>query len=318
MGVTRMAEGETAAAAGRALPRDGLLLLVAITLFWGLNWPVMKLAVAEVPVWTFRTICLAVGGAGLLMIGRLSGQSLRIPRRELRPLLLTAFFNITGWHLCSAFGLLYMSAGRASILALTMPLWATLLAVPILGERLTRTTVVGLALGLAGLGALILPDWRLIAAQPIGVMFMLGAAVFWAAGTVSFKYFRWTIPLSALTGWQLLLGGVPVAVGALFFDAGFTPATVSRTGWLATLYAAFLPMLFCQWAWFRVVARFPAAIAAIGIVAIPAVGVFSGALFLGEPVGFDVLISLALVSGALAVVLVGPIFRRAGTIRNGA
>lgn len=312
-----MAEGETAVPPG-ALPRDGLLLLAAITLFWGLNWPAMKLAVAEVPVWTFRTICLVVGGAGLLMIGRLSGQSLRIPRQELRPLLLTAFFNITGWHLCSAFGLLYMSAGRASILGLTMPLWATLLAIPLLGERLTRTTVIGLALGLAGLGALILPDWREIAAQPVGVMFMLGAAVFWAAGTVSFKYFRWTIPLSALTGWQLLLGGVPVAIGALFFDAGFAPSAVGRTGWLATLYAVLFPMLFCQWAWFRVVTRFPAAVAAISIVAIPAVGVFSSALLLGEPVGIDVLTSLALVSGALAVVLLGPIFRRTGTIPKGA
>lgn len=314
--MTRMAEGETAAPLGRALPRDGLLLLAAITLFWGLNWPVMKVAVEEVPVWTFRTICLAVGGVGLLVIGRLSGQSLRIPRGELRPLLLTAFFNVTGWHLCSAFGLLYMSAGRASILGLTMPLWATLLAIPILGERLTRTTAIGLVLGLAGLGALILPEWRQIAGQPIGVMFMLSAAMFWAAGTVSFKYFRWTMPLSALTGWQLLLGGVPVAVGALIFDADFAPTAVSHTGWLATLGAALFPMLFCQWAWFRVVASFPAAVASIGIVAIPAVGVFSGALLLGEPVGIDVLISLALVSGALGVVLLGPSFQRAGTVRN--
>jgi drug/metabolite transporter (DMT)-like permease len=43
-----------------AIRRD-LLLLVLLTLFWGVNWPVMKLGVAQLPPLFFRSICLAGG-----------------------------------------------------------------------------------------------------------------------------------------------------------------------------------------------------------------------------------------------------------------
>jgi hypothetical protein len=39
---------------GRLSIGAGLLLLAVLTVLWGVNWPMMKLAVAEVPVWTFR------------------------------------------------------------------------------------------------------------------------------------------------------------------------------------------------------------------------------------------------------------------------
>ena len=70
-------------------------------------------------------------------------------------------------------------------------------------------------------------------------------------------------------------------------------------------------MVFCHWAWFSVVRLFPAAIAAIGTLAIPIVGVFSSALVLGEPVGLRELASLGLVCAALAVVLLLPALRQA-------
>ena len=65
--------------------RLGLLLLAGLTLFWGANWPAMKIALADFPVWTFRAICLVFGGLGLLLIARLSGQTLRLPVPEIRP-----------------------------------------------------------------------------------------------------------------------------------------------------------------------------------------------------------------------------------------
>ncbi len=302
--------GATGAAAAPRSPYFGLLLLAGITLVWGVNWPAMKLAVAEVPVWTFRSICLASGGFGLLAIARIGGQRLRVPAAELGPLLLAAAFNITGWHLASAFGLVYLEAGRASIIAFTMPLWAAVLAVPLLGERLSRPAAAGLVVGLLGLAILVLPDWRGLVAAPLGVLFMLGAALSWAAGTVALKYFRWSMPTTVLAGWQLVLGGVPVALGALWFDTGFAPQAVSVTAWLATLYAALLPMIFCHWAWFKVVGLYPAAIAGIGTLAIPAVGVVSSAVVLGERIGPDVVGALVLVLAALALVLIVPARRR--------
>lgn len=290
--------------------RTGLLLLASITLFWGVNWPAMKLAVGEVPVWSFRTICLVVGGLGLLAICRAARLRLAVPRAELMPLLLVAFFNITGWHLCSAFGLIYMPAGRASIVAFTMPLWAALLAIPLLGDRPTWRLAIGLAAGMAGMAVLVAPDWRAIAAAPLGLVFMLLAALSWATGTVLMKRYRWSMPTSVLAGWQMVLGGLPILLGALLVDRGFDPFGVSATAWAATVYAALIPMIFCHWAWFRVVGIYPAAVAAVGTLAIPVVGVLSSNLALGEPIGIDVVLSLALVLAGLGIVLILPGLRR--------
>jgi drug/metabolite transporter (DMT)-like permease len=289
---------------------QGLVLLVAITVIWGVNWSAVKLAVDELPVLTFSTLRLVIGGFGMLIVCRLGGLSLRVPRRELGPLLVLAFFNVTMWHVCAAFGVSYLASGRAAILAFTMPLWAALLAVPVLGERLGWNILFGLVIGLAAVGVLVAPDWRAIAASPLGILLMLVAAFSWAAGTVYYKRVRWTMSTAVLTGWQILIGGIPVALAALWFDGGFEPGRVSLVGWLSTLFAASLPTLFCQWAWFKIVDIFPAGVAAISTLAIPVIGVITGTLALGEALGPEVLGSLVLVIASLCLVLLVPTRRR--------
>jgi drug/metabolite transporter (DMT)-like permease len=284
----------------------GLLLLATITVLWGVNWPMMKRAVSEVPIWSFRTICLAGAGFGFLIICRLAGQSLRIPRGQLGPLLISSLFNVTIWHICSATGLVHLAASRASIIAFTMPLWAALLAVPLLGERPRIHTVVGLAIGLAGMAVLILPQHEAVLADPIGPLVMVIAAISWAVGTITVKYYRFSMPVSALTAWQLLLGGIPVAIGGIVFDRDFDPGLVSANAWLATAYAVFVATLFCQWAWFKLIHSFPAVAISIGSLAIPVVGVIASAIGLGETVGADVVAALALVVLALFFALILP------------
>ena len=198
-----------------ALPRSGYLLLAGVTLFWGANWPAMKIVLEELPVWWFRSLCLIVGGVGLLAIARLSGQRLSVPAGEIPKLLLCAFFNVIAWHLCSAYGVSLMPAGRAVIVAFTMPVWAALLSSLLLDEALTRRKIAALALGLGGLATLIGPDLVILGRAPLGAIFMLMAAVGWATGTVLLKRFQWTIPTSTLVGWQLVAGAVPITLGAL-------------------------------------------------------------------------------------------------------
>jgi drug/metabolite transporter (DMT)-like permease len=69
-------------------------------------------------------------------------------------------------------------------------------------------------------------------------------------------------------------------------------------------------MIFCHWAWFRVVAIYPAVVAAIGTLAIPVIGIISSALITGDIIGWDEILSLALVVLALFLVLVAPQLRR--------
>jgi drug/metabolite transporter (DMT)-like permease len=288
------------------LPRIGFALLAGLSIFWGLSWPIMKIALGEILPWTFRTVCLFLGGLGILGLAKANGSKLTIPTKELRPLILVAFLNITGWHLCSAYGLIHMNAGRAVIIAYTMPIWTSILGSLILGERLTLARLFGLCLGMMGLLILIGPDMKTVGSAPLGAVFMLGASLSWAGGTVFIKYFRWTMPTAVFAGWQEVLGGIPVIIGALIFEPITEIFQISWRGAMATAYIIILPMILCYWAWVKVVQIFPSNVAAIGTLAIPVIGVFSSGLILGEPMGFREIAALILVLMALAIAVVKP------------
>src|SRR5690625_2935349 len=285
----------------------GYLLLFALGLCWGVNWPAMKLAVTVMPIWDFRAACLTFGGLVTLGLARAHGSSLQVPRQELLPLFICACFNIIGWQLLTALALTLMDAGRASILAFTMPLWASILSVFLLNERLDSYRILGLFLGLTGLAVLVVPDLRAIAAAPLGVLAILGAAVSWALGTVLMKRFTWSISTTALAGWQLLIAAGFVTSGALLLDREAGWAEHWSLGEIAaSFYAITIAMGFGHWAWFRIVRIFPAPVAAIGSMLVPIIGVFSSGLLLGEAIGLSELLAMLLVTTGLFFVLVLP------------
>ncbi|MCP5368301.1 MAG: DMT family transporter [Hyphomicrobiales bacterium] len=300
-----------AAVQGRErLPLAGILLLAAVTFFWGINWPVMKTVLAHISVWWFRAICLWVAGIGLLLIARLGGHTLAVARVDRWPMVILCVFNVVGWHLCSAYGLSLMPAGRAAIIAFTMPVWASVLGLWLLREPLGGHKVLGLVLGVTGLVVLMGGDLSLVERAPVGALVMLGAALTWAMGTVLIKRYRWRTPAPTLVGWHLVLGALPLTAGALAFEPIPDFADLDAATWAMFLFILMGPTLFCQWAFFRIVQLLPATTAAIGTLAIPAIGVYSSALTLGEPVGWQEVVALALICGALASVLILPNLRR--------
>lgn len=263
----------------------------------------MKIALTEIPPWTFRTLSLVCGGVGVLALAKINGFKLSIPRKELLPLLVVAAFNITGWHLGSAHGISRMMAGRAVIIGFTMPLWATIVSFLLLGEKFTIQKVAALALGLTGLFILMRPELTSIGNAPAGAVFMLVAALSWGTGTALLKYFKWTIPVLVLTGWQLTIGSLPVIVGALALEPTPVLSQLSWNAILAMIYVVAFPMLFCHWAWYSVVGMFPASVAAISTLAIPIIGVLSSAVVIGERLGMNEISALVLITLAVGIVM---------------
>jgi len=286
-----------------------ILLLAGLSLFWGLNWPGMKIILSEMTVWWFRAVCLLIGGTILMSISALSGNRLRLYRREILPVVFCGCFAILGWMVFSAYGVSLMPAGRASIIAFTMPLWATLAAAPVLGEPISARKLAGLALGIAGLGVLIGPDLLLLERAPLGALCMLLAAISWGIGTVLVKRIAWQLPTLSNVAWQLLLAALPVTAVACLLEPLPDPASLSLPAIAALIYVFLLPMSFCQWAYFKTVGLLPASVAAIGTLTIPVIGVFSSHLVLGEPVGAPELLALLLVLSALVLVLLLPAWR---------
>jgi drug/metabolite transporter (DMT)-like permease len=274
-----------------------------LTLGWGCNWPLMKLALAEIPLWTFRSLCVAAGAAGIFAIARIGGQPLLPPRAHWPRLIGTALFNVTAWNILIAYGLTLLPAGRSAILAYTMPLWVALLSVPLLRDPLTPRRLLGLLLGMSGMLLLLSDEWATLRAAPVGALLVVGAALSWALGTVLMKRYPTALPTSSFTGWQLLLGGLPIVIGALLLETGkLAPLSWQAAGALA--YNLVVASIICYWVWFKIVSRASAIASSLGTLSIPVVGVFSSMLMLGERPDWREYLALLLVLAAIATVIV--------------
>lgn len=286
------------------MPRHLWWVLAGITLVWGFNWTAMKVAISEVAPFTFRTLCLAAGSGVLFAVLRATGQPLAIPRSQWRRLALIAFFTITCWNVLVVFGLRLIPSGRAAILAYSMPAWAIPLSVWFLGERMNGRKLLGLALGMTGMALLLAQEFTSFAGAPLGALLVLGAAWTWAIGTLLQKKFPVQAPVAALTAWMMLIGGIPIYVGALVFDDWSALRDVSLWPALAVSYNVLLSFAWAHWAWIKLATSVSVSTFSLSMLMTPVVGVFSGMIFLGERPGWPEFVALILVLGSLATVVV--------------
>ena len=288
------------------LTKFGYVLLIIITIGWGTSWPFLKIGLNEIPPWTYRGLIAPTAALFIFLTGFISRQKLSIPAGQLNPLIVASLFNVTIWHIFSAWGIRLLASGQASIIAYTMPLWAVLFSIIINNDHPTTQRMIGLGLGLVGLSALAVGKLGIYQVAPISSTMMLIAAISWGMGTAIQKRIRWEMPAVALAGWQLLLGGLPITIIAIFSEYALWPEvinTISLAAVLSTILILVYPIIFCWIAWFHIVSEVPVPVSAISIMLVPVIGVFSGHIILQEPVGWHEIMGLLLVCSALALVL---------------
>ena len=263
----------------------------------------MKVSLAEVSPWTFRTLCLGGGAAILFLVLRGHKTPLRVPRAEWPKLVALALLNITCWNVLVAYGVAMIPSGRAAIIAYTMPVLAIPLSVWLLGERMNGRKLVGVALGVGGLALLLWEQVSNVRAAPVGGLLMLGAAASWAIGTVLQKKYPVSVPVSAYTAWIMLIGGVPIFLVAALVDLGRHPP-ISAQAWLAIAYNVFVAFAWAHWAWIKIATSVSVTVFSLSMLMIPVVGVASGMVFLGErPSGPEVAAMLAILAALAAVAI---------------
>ncbi len=172
----------------------------------------MKIALDEIPPFSMRVSSLMLGVLTLTLLSLLQGRSLRIPRlRTFAHLCAASFFNIVAFSVLTPFAQISAATSRVAIVVYTMPIWATLMALPILGERLNTVRALALALCVAGMSVLIYPLATL--GIPTGILLAVGAAIGWAAGTIYLKWAKIDGDPMAAALWQLVVG--VIVIGAL-------------------------------------------------------------------------------------------------------
>jgi drug/metabolite transporter (DMT)-like permease len=292
------------APAGRPDPR-GLFYLVFAVVGWGSNWPPLKLLLQELPPMAARAWPGLSAALLLAVVVRLSGLSLRVPRGLWGRLWLAALLNISAWMGLATLSLGWLSASEGAIVAYTMPVWAALLAWPVLGERPTPRRLAALALSMTGVVVVVAGKGIDIGLAKLpGVALSLAGCSLFALGTVVTKRWPLAMPPAASVAWQVGLGMVPLVVATLALDRPDW-AGVSARGWISMAYMAALPLCLCYLAWFAALRRLPAGLATQGTLLAPVVSVVGAAVFLGEPFGLREVAALGLVLGGVVLAVRG-------------
>lgn len=287
------------------LDRRGLVLLVLLTVAWGVNWPVMKLGVAHFPPLAFRLLCMAGGVVALGLALRLRGESLRLPRRDWGPVLRLALPNMVIWHLFAICAVKLLSSGRAAILGYTMPIWAVLWGLLLFRDRLAAPAWAGIACALSGIALLLSGELATLTGSPAGTLLMLLAAAGWGYGTQLMKRSTLALPVGVLTLWMLVCTLPFLLAGTLLLESGWRlPDAVE---WAAIAYNAVVVFAYCHLVWFSLARSLPPAVSSLSVMFIPVVGVFSGMWMLGEQPHWQDYAAVALMLAALASVLLVPL-----------
>src|SRR5258708_4475889 len=259
-----------------------LALLAALTLVWGTNWPLFKIALDDLPVLTFRAIVLVVAILVLTTILLMRGESFAVPKGKWPALIAAWAMNMFVWQIATSLAVLYIPSGHASVLAYTMPLWVALIGFAAFGQRLTGRLMAAILIGAAAVLALMLPNFQSYEQAPAGLFWGLFAGFCWAVGTFIVKRTSWPGMGLSLTFWQIVISLPPVALGALVID-GLPDHWPSAKALVATVYTGAIPNALGTAAWFALVKLLPAQVAALSSIAIPIVAIVSGMLILNEP-----------------------------------
>lgn len=292
-----------------AIPRRWLdqLAIIALAFFWGLNWPAVRIALFEFPPWTFRAFGMAAGALFLFCVAKLCGHRLRLSRSELFPVFVAGFLTITAFNLLLAFAQLNAPTSRAVIVTFTLPLWTVILARILLGERLNKRRWLGLGFGIAGLLSL---GWPLIMAGAFsfGLFLALLAGISWALGTIVIKRFPVAAPPMSIAGWQLAGGAFVSTIGMLVFEPwilteGLRWSEFKAEIWVALTHHIVFSQALAYLIWYQLLTRLPAGTVSLSTLMVPAIGVVSSVIFLGETPSMPDFIGLGLMTAAAGAVM---------------
>ncbi|MBP2231406.1 drug/metabolite transporter (DMT)-like permease [Azospirillum agricola] len=276
--------------------------LAGIVLFWGANWPLMKLALVDIGPLAFcavRLVGTALSVAALAPVLRFP----LLPRRGERLMIaVIGLLQVGGMMGLSNIGLQFVSPGRASVLAYTMQMWALPLGLLLLGERITRRRAAAALLTFAGVVVFFNPalvNWSDPNAL-IGNGLLIGCAVSWALGATLYRRRVWRTPFWTQTFWQIAASAVVMVPLALLTESGH-PVHWSGSLLAVIAYNCLIATGLCYWWWGKALSVMPASQAGQIVCLVPVTALLLSAAFYNEPLNLGVLLSVALIGGGIVL-----------------
>ena len=209
-----------------------------------------------------------------------------------------------GFGVAGSFAQLMANTSRVIMVNYSMPVWGSLMAYVVLRERINMRSALGLVLCVAGLAVLVYPVMETSLREPIGLLLAFGCALCWGAGTVYMKWARIKGDLLAVSFWQVVIGAVVFAVLYPIFQGVPKFEALQWRTWEGLLFNGILGTGIAYFIWFNIIGRLSTAMASLGALINPIVGVIGAVIILGDRPTVPDMIGFALIFSAAACVLI--------------
>ncbi|WP_240375827.1 DMT family transporter [Bacillus piscicola] len=258
--------------------------LCFLTVAWGLSWPFMKIGIQYMAPFTFSGLRFLVGGFVLLLLLFFKKNLKKsLKNAAWRPIILLGFLQTFAVFSFITYAMLFVDAGKTSIILYTMPIWSSVLGAVFLKETITRQNMIGMLFGSVGLALIIGTDlykdisWENI----IGIFLILLASISWASANVVFRLkFTGTNHLPVTT-FQMLFGAAGLLILALFFESS-QPITWTSASIFSVLFTGIVAGAICFSIWYYLLRVITTVTATISTMLVPVCGVLFGHFLLNE------------------------------------
>lgn len=280
--------------------------LVLLSIIWGYNWVVMKVALKDCGPFSFGALRTFLGALSLFAVLLVRGG--RVLPKAVPGVFLLGLLQTTGFIGFMMWALVSGGAGKTAILVYTMPFWTLVMARLFLHERFRGMQWLAVSLALAGL-LLVFDPWDFRGSLLPNALAVL-SGVSWAASVVVAKRLQAgnDMDLLALTTWQMLFGSIPLVAIAIF-EPG---PGINWSGYFigALLYNVIPCNALAFLLWLFIVRNLPAGMAGMGSLVTPLFGVLCAWLALGEVPGYVEGAGMLLIGSALLLLILQAIRSR--------
>jgi drug/metabolite transporter (DMT)-like permease len=287
----------------QSAPSTLYFLFLLVIVVWGVNWPMNKIGMEYMPAIWHAALRLGIATIFMFIFVGLLGK-LKLPTKQDLPIIFTiGILQMGAFTTFINFGLVYVDAGRSSILVYTIPLWLIPLALIFFKEKMTMLKTIGFGLGMIGIFILFSPwslDWSTSEAV-YGHCILLLAAISFALAICCSRNMSWTSSPMSLLPWQLLVATIPVCLIALIQYP--SPNIVwDRTCFLAMSYTGIIATAIGNYCATMISKGLPSITVSLGLLGVPLCGVISAAIILDETITSSMKLAMVFIFGGLICV----------------
>ncbi|SDQ23837.1 DMT family transporter [Virgibacillus salinus] len=276
-------------------------LILLITTIWGYAWVFMKASLDYMGPFTFSAFRFGTGAVTLLLVVWL-WKAGKLPRNMWKHLIIVGILQTSIVFLLVMYGMQFVDAGKSSVLLYSMPLWSSIFAVKILGEKISAGKTIGLGIGMLGLVTIL--GWDIFMVQDPEVIFgeilIIVAAIAWASSNVYYRTNLQGMNKIQVTAYQMLFGTIGIIIASLFAEWG-DPVQLTGESIFYILFTGVLASALCFSVWFLLLSTIDMVTATLSTLLVPVFGLFFGWLILGETLTIGIIVGSVLILVGIVV-----------------